>query len=195
MDPIFVTPSAGSGLSVTSNSKTLQYSLSSPVAVSNGGIGLTTLTAYSLLAGGATSTASAQSLSSGNSGDMLVSNGPTALPSWSSPLLQTALVALTNSQVRNLGVTPITLIAAPGDGKVISVLNCFIKLSCPTGSAFTGSGNLRLGYSMTSGKEVILTAKINSSIIASSNQISRTYPDQKTGDAYTNSVNQPVLIY
>jgi hypothetical protein len=195
LDPIFVTPTAGNGLSVTANSRTLQYSLTSPVTVSNGGIGLTTLTAYSLLAGGTTSTAALQSLSSGNSGDMLMSNGPTALPSWSSPLVQTVSVTLTNSQVRNLGVTPITLIPAPGDGKVVAILNCFIKLNCPSASAFTGSGNLRVGYTMTSGKEVILTAKINTSIIASSNQISRTYPDQKTGDAYTNSVNQPVVIY
>ena len=194
-NPLFVTPTAGNGLSLISNEKTIQYSLSSPVAVSNGGIGLTTLTAYALLAGGTTSTAAAQSLSSGNSGDVLISNGPTALPSWSSPLLQTVSVTLTNSQVRNLGVTPIILIPAPGDGKVISVLNCFVKFSCPSLIKFTGGGDLKLGYSMLSAQELIMIALSNSSLSSSSNQLSRNYPDNDNGDSYTNSVNLPVIIY
>ncbi|MCX5923537.1 MAG: hypothetical protein NTU89_03125 [Candidatus Dependentiae bacterium] len=83
-DPLFVTPTAGSGLSLISNEKTIQYSLASPVAVSNGGTGKTTLSEYRLLAGGTTSSGSLQELSSGVSGQVLVSAGSRALPIWTS---------------------------------------------------------------------------------------------------------------
>jgi hypothetical protein len=53
------------------------------VGVANGGTGLTTATAYSLLAGGTTSTGAFQSLASvGTTGQVLTSNGASALPTW-----------------------------------------------------------------------------------------------------------------
>jgi hypothetical protein len=57
--------------------------LSIPVTVSNGGTGDTSLTAYSVLCGGTTSTGPVQSVSGlGLSGQALVSNGAAALPTW-----------------------------------------------------------------------------------------------------------------
>nr|MBP7854390.1 hypothetical protein [Candidatus Babeliales bacterium] len=81
--PMFVTPTAGLGLDVQSDAKTLQYSLQVPVNVACGGTGSALMTAYSLIAGGISDTAKLQSLSScGNPGDVLCSNGAHALPSW-----------------------------------------------------------------------------------------------------------------
>ena len=53
------------------------------VTVPHGGTGVTSLTAYALLAGGTTSTGVVQSLAGvGTSGQVLTSNGASALPTW-----------------------------------------------------------------------------------------------------------------
>jgi hypothetical protein len=49
--PSFITPTAGTGLTVTSNATTHQYSLSAPVSVANGGTGVSTLTSGNVLVG------------------------------------------------------------------------------------------------------------------------------------------------
>ena len=54
-NPAFIAPTAGTGLSVTTNATTLQYALSTPVTVSNGGTGAGTFTAHSLILGEGTS--------------------------------------------------------------------------------------------------------------------------------------------
>ena len=45
-DPAFVTPTAGTGLSLSSNSTTLQYSFSVPVAIASGGTNATSMSQY-----------------------------------------------------------------------------------------------------------------------------------------------------
>lgn len=54
-DPTWVTPAAGTGLSITTNATTLSYALSTPVSVANGGTGASTFTAHSVLLGQGTS--------------------------------------------------------------------------------------------------------------------------------------------
>lgn len=57
--------------------------LSIPITVANGGTGLTTTTAYGLIAAGTTSTGNFQQVSgTGTSGQILTSNGAGALPTW-----------------------------------------------------------------------------------------------------------------
>lgn len=96
-NPAFVTPTAGSELTLTSNSSTLQYALSTiPEPVANGGTGSTSLLQYAVLIGNGTSpiatvAASATSeqplLSTGSSsnpayGTMLVVGGGTSVTSF-----------------------------------------------------------------------------------------------------------------
>lgn len=52
------------------------------LAVADGGTGLSSATAYALLAGGTTSTGAFQSLGTGTARQVLSSNGSSALPSW-----------------------------------------------------------------------------------------------------------------
>lgn len=52
------------------------------LAVANGGTGNASATAYALQAGGTTSTGAHQSLTTGSSGNILVSGGSAALPTW-----------------------------------------------------------------------------------------------------------------
>ena len=56
--------------------------LTIPWTVANGGTGLSTLTAYTLLAGGTTATGNLQQVSAGTAGQLLQSNGSGVLPSW-----------------------------------------------------------------------------------------------------------------
>jgi hypothetical protein len=65
------------------------------VGVANGGTGLTSTTAYGVLAGGTTTTGALQNIGTGTSGQILTSNGPGVLPSF-----QTAASSgFTNMQV------------------------------------------------------------------------------------------------
>ncbi len=53
-----------------------------PLAVASGGSGRASSTAFTLIAGGTTSTALHQSLTAGSAGQLLQSNGSAAIPSW-----------------------------------------------------------------------------------------------------------------
>jgi hypothetical protein len=61
-----------------------QSVVATPATVAQGGTGDSSLTAYTLLAGGTTSTGAVQSLTAGSSGQLLMSNGNAALPGWES---------------------------------------------------------------------------------------------------------------
>jgi hypothetical protein len=59
------------------------YKRNSPEPVVEGGTGIQTATAYSVLCGGTTGTAALQSVASlGTAGQLLTSNGTAALPTW-----------------------------------------------------------------------------------------------------------------
>ena len=61
----------------------MSYKQKSPLPVANGGTGDTSLTAYSVVCGGTTSTSALQNVSGvGTSGQVLTSNGASALPTW-----------------------------------------------------------------------------------------------------------------
>jgi len=79
-------------------------SLVTPVSITNGGTGITSATAYAVLCGGTTSTSAFQSVSGlGTTGQVLMSNGTGALPSWQTPLPGTVSSI---SQGANIVCTP-----------------------------------------------------------------------------------------
>ena len=102
-----VAPSATSGVALIS-----QGSSSNPafgtVVVAGGGTGLTSLTAYALMAGGTTSTGNMQQVSGlGSAGQVLTSAGAGALPTWSAvptnPFPWTVITAATLAMANNNG--------------------------------------------------------------------------------------------
>lgn len=77
-----VAPSATSGVPLISNGATADPSFGTAV-VAGGGTGATSFTAYSVICAGTTSTAAFQNVSGvGTSGQVLTSNGSSALPTW-----------------------------------------------------------------------------------------------------------------
>lgn len=77
-----VAPSATSGVPLISNGATADPSFGTAV-VAGGGTGATSFTAYCVICAGTTSTGAFQNVSGvGNSGQVLTSNGSSALPTW-----------------------------------------------------------------------------------------------------------------
>lgn len=68
------------GLTTLGSGATL--SITGTLVASNGGTGLSSLVAFTLLAGGTTSSGAMQQVSAGLSGQLMQSNGPGVLPSW-----------------------------------------------------------------------------------------------------------------
>lgn len=78
-----VAPSATSGVPVVSQGAAADPAFGT-ATVPGGGTGLTSLSTYQLLAGGTTSTGNVQQVAStGSAGQVLMSNGAGALPTWS----------------------------------------------------------------------------------------------------------------
>lgn len=79
-----VTLSTPQNIATTSSPTFAALTLTAPLTVSNGGTGDSSLTAYAVLTGGTASTTPVQSIASvGLAGQVLTSNGPGALPSFS----------------------------------------------------------------------------------------------------------------
>lgn len=80
-----VAPSATSGVPVISQGSSSQPTFGTMV-VGGGGTGVTSTTTYTPICGGTSSTAAFQSVASlGNTGDVLTSNGASALPTFQAP--------------------------------------------------------------------------------------------------------------
>jgi hypothetical protein len=105
------------------------------VVVANGGTGDTSLTAYTLLCGGTTSTAAIQSVAStGTTGQVLTSNGSSALPTFQTPAVGSGTVNAIFTGTA--GVT------------VANTATETTLLGAGTGSLTPPSGNVAVGYSV-----------------------------------------------
>ncbi len=124
----------------------------SPIAVANGGTGLTTLTPYAIMLGGTGATTPMQQVASvGSAGDLLESQGAGMPPIFVSPTslgqIGTATVTLTAAQFNALNVTPMLILASPGAGKVIIPVT--ITARTTLAANFVGGGTVSLGYQTT----------------------------------------------
>lgn len=115
---------------------------------------------------------------------------------WQFPI-QTVTVTLTNAQIKALHATPITLIPAQGAGTIINVLACVIKMNYGGTNVFSAASGqaLRIAYDNADGSTIIKTAFTKSGLVASSNQIARTIPDDQTAEPYINETNLPIVIF
>jgi hypothetical protein len=121
-DPSFVTPTAGTGLSVTTNATTLAYALQTPVTVANGGTGQVSFTANQLITGGTTATGALQQVTAGASGQALIATG-SSLPVFGTLGVSgggTGAVTLTNHGVLvGQGTSAIVATTAGSSGQAL----------------------------------------------------------------------------
>ena len=85
----------------------------------------------------------------GTSGNVLTSNGTNFVSQ--TPQIQVVQLALTNSQLKNINTTPVTLIAAPGAGKVINLIYVSGLFTYGGTNAFTGSNTLEAYFGTAAG--------------------------------------------
>lgn len=124
--PSFVTPAAGTGLTVTANASTLEFDLNIPVLVTSGGTGrVSMVTSYAPVCAGTTANGTLQVASTGlaTSGFVLTSTGSSSLPTFQA----SSLPALTVTAV-NFAASPYTVLSGDqflsvdSSGGAISIL-------------------------------------------------------------------------
>lgn len=113
--------------------------------VNQGGTGLLTLSPYDILLGGTTATGNLQQVAGeGTAGQVLTSQGPSAIPIWEDNNVLSNTVTLTNNQMLNLFTVPVQLVPAPGAGTSIVLKDCTCYLTVV--SPYSGSTSPTLYY-------------------------------------------------
>lgn len=78
---------------------------------------------------------------------------------------------LTNAELKALHTTPVTIISAPGAGKIVDVLKCMVRLTYGGSNVFTtATGTIQLRYN-TSNISIIAAIASNDLIVGSVNQV------------------------
>ena len=132
----------------------------------------------------------------GTATQVLTSNGAGMAPTFQAAGgggLTTANVTLTSAQVKALHAAPITIVSAPGSGKVIVVLAIEVQLNYGGTNAFTNGGNTTLSLAYTNSSNIFAGSLTPSQITATSNQI---FIGQPTGynAASSTAVNAAVVV-
>jgi hypothetical protein len=194
-------PSSTSGETIIS-----QGASSDPIygtsVVAGGGTGGTSFTAYSVIVAGTTSTGALQNVSGvGTLGQGLISNDAGALPTWQnqtggSTIFNVADITLTNSQLKNLTTTPITLVAAQGAGTIIVPVSMFTRLNYGGNNIFTGAATFRfaLGTGLTTATAFFNIGGLDLSASTYYFPTVDTF-NSGTGNVNTNCENQPLVVY
>lgn len=155
--PSFTTPALGTpsaGVLTSCTGLPLTTGVTGTLAVGNGGTGIATATAYSIIAAGTTSTGAWQSISSGTAGQLLQSNGSSALPTWTTATFPSGSGTL-NHMLRSDGTNWVqtTTMGVDASDNVTGVTSAAIgNLSLSANSiSTTNSGNINLSISGNSG--------------------------------------------
>jgi len=104
-----------------------------------------------------------------------VADGAIATAALDPTTIQYATVTLTNANIKALRATPITLVAAPGAGKVIEFVSGLLKLNAGTNVLTESADNMAVKY--TDGSGVVISTAIEAT----------DFIDQ-AADTYTNAV-------
>jgi hypothetical protein len=174
---------------------------STPIAVSQGGIGANTLTtAYSPVCAGTTSTGAFQPASTGlsTSGYILCSNGSSAVPSFQQQPVTVTSVNLTTANIQNMYATPVQILAAQGAHTVIIVYNLIFEFIYNTTAFSAGDGgNVFFQYNSTAHGAGIVFAQPGISISSANSKVS-CGPAANVGAGFYgvggNIVNQGIYI-
>lgn len=112
-------------------------------------------------------------------------------------VLKFITLTLTNTQLKNLRATPITLVAAQGAGKVIEFVSGILKLNQPGTNALTEStANLAIRYKDGSTTQVSDTIEMTGFIEQTVNMTTSAKPKIDQIAIYSSqSSNQPLVIH
>ena len=162
-----VAPSATSGMALTSAGASANPTFANAVVVAGGGTGLTTLTAYELLAAGTSATGNLQQIALGTAGQVLTSNGASALASYQTFASQPAYINQTTASV----TMAINTGYVTNDGA--SLVTYTPPATCAVGSVFAIVGNSSGGWTInltTNSQTINFGSSPATTALASSNQ-------------------------
>lgn len=174
----FSGPAASTKTYTLPNASCTILTTDSAVNVTQGGTGATSFTAYAVLCGGTTSTSALQPVASvGTSGQVLTSNGPSALPTFQTPTYQG--ITLGTAQNSTSGST-IDFTSIPSTAKEITIMlsevstngtgDIYIQLGDSGGVETTGylGASTSLGASSVTSSNLTTGFLINSSAAGAS---------------------------
>lgn len=108
---------------------------------------------------------------------------------------QWATVSITSAQVKALETTQITLVPAPGAGKMIKFMGAVLKLDYGGTNAFTEAGdNLGIKYTNASGVQVSNTIETTGFITATADTYTNAEPATDAIVAASAADNQPLVL-
>jgi hypothetical protein len=115
-------------------------------------------------------------------------------------VLRACTLAITNAQAKALRATPLTIVNAPGAGKIINPVSCTVGLIYGGTNAFTSAINDVLGLKYKDGTTASLfTGAVQGFIQATTNSLSLMVPAVAAGSTVNitkaNADNQPLVVH
>ena len=169
------------------------------LGVAYGGSGATSFTAYGVITGGTTSTSAQQSVTPGNAGQVLVSGGLSALPTWASSLSSLSSLSATNLYGTLAGSNAISGSSVSAGSGTISTSGT-ISGGTITGTTLYGTlagSNAISGSSVSAGSGTISTSgTISGGTITASASLYGTLSGSNVANVSTlnvSSVSSPVM--
>lgn len=156
-----VTSVSASAPLASSGGNTPNITLTGTVPVANGGTGVTSLTAYAPVFGGTTPTGAVQSGTTGTTGQVLTSNGPSALPTFQN-VAGSSITYVTGTQTfinnpnpqsnTNQGYScTSTLTNVPSATITLSASGTYLIITSADCGAYAASGGSAVGITLTDG--------------------------------------------
>ncbi len=116
-------------------------------------------------------------------------------PPLDATVLRYATVTLTNSNIKNLRATPITLVAAPGAGKWVEFISGWLALDYGSNALTESSDNLAVKYVDGSGAAASQTIEATNFIDATADTHTNILPKIDTIVASANLINKALVLH
>lgn len=116
-------------------------------------------------------------------------------PPLDATVLRYATVTLTNSQIKNLRATPITLVAAPGAGKWVEFISGWLALDYGSNALTESADNMAVKYIDGSGAVASQTIEATNFIDATADTHTNILPKIDVIAASANVVNKALVLH
>lgn len=112
-----------------------------------------------------------------------------------SSLVQTALVTLSNSQIKALRAAPVELVPAPGAGRQTIFLGAWLRLNAGSNALTESTANLGIKYTDGSGVQVCETIEATGFIDQTADTMTQARPKLDPIVASTGAANKALVLH